>query len=48
MGEAHHDLIAINVLLVPDRATIDKSLSLNARLRADYPAGYGLIRVSHI
>ena len=35
MGAANQDMIAIDVLLVPDRATIDKSISLNAQLRAN-------------
>ena len=50
MGAAHQDLIAIDVLLVPDRATIDKSMSLNAQLRANYPAGYALdaTRIPHV
>jgi len=50
MGAAHQDLIAIDVLLVPDRATIDKSMSLNAQLRANYPAGYALdaTRIPHL
>jgi 2'-5' RNA ligase superfamily len=50
MGAAHQDLIAIDVLLVPDRATIDKSISLNAQLRANYPTGYALdaTRIPHL
>jgi hypothetical protein len=50
MGAAHSDLIAIDVLLVPDRATIAKSISLNAQLRANYPAGYALdtTRIPHL
>ena len=35
-------LIAINVLLEPDRTMTDKSKSLNARLRENYRAGYEL------
>jgi hypothetical protein len=35
-------LIAIDVLLEPDRRMIDKSKSLNARLRENYRAGYEL------
>ena len=50
MGAANQDMIAIDVLLVPDRATIDKSISLNAQLRANYPAGYALdaTRIPHL
>ncbi|WP_426527624.1 2'-5' RNA ligase family protein [Bradyrhizobium sp. McL0615] len=50
MGAAHQDLIAIDVLLVPDRAMIDKSISLNAQLRTNYPAGYALdtTRIPHV
>ena len=50
MGAAHQDLIAIDVLLVPDGATIDKSISLNAQLRSNYPAGYALdgTRIPHV
>jgi hypothetical protein len=50
MGAAHQDLIAIDVLLVPDRATIDRSMSLNAQLRTNYPAGYALnaTRIPHV
>lgn len=48
MGAA--DLIAIDVLLVPDRETIDKLMSLNAQLRTNYPAGYALdaTRIPHV
>jgi 2'-5' RNA ligase superfamily len=35
-------LIAIDVLLEPDRAMTDKSKSINARLRENYRAGYEL------
>jgi hypothetical protein len=35
-------LIAIDVLLEPDRTMIGKSNALNARLRENYPAGYEL------
>jgi len=35
-------LIAIDVLLEPDHAMIEKSNSTNARLRGNYPAGYAL------
>src|SRR4051794_23685544 len=50
MGAAQQELIAIDVLLVPDQATIDKSMSLNAQLRANYPAGYALdaTRIPHV
>jgi hypothetical protein len=50
MGTAQRDLLAIDVLLVPDKATIDKSISLNAQLRTNYPAGYALdaTRIPHL
>ena len=50
MGASHPDLFAIDVLLLPDRATIAKSISLNAQLRANYPAGYALdaTRIPHL
>jgi hypothetical protein len=35
-------LIAINVLLDPDSATIEKAQATNARLREDYPDGFAL------
>jgi hypothetical protein len=35
-------LIAINVLLLPDAATAEKTLSTNARLLKNYPAGFAL------
>lgn len=35
-------LIAINVLLDPDAATVAKARATNARLRADYPDGFAL------
>ena len=35
-------LIAIDVLIEPDRTMVDKSNAVNARLRANYPAGYPL------
>ncbi len=35
-------LIAINVLLDPDAATVEKAQAVNARLRASYPDGYAL------
>jgi len=35
-------LMAINVLLNPDAATVEKALATNARLREDYPDGFAL------
>jgi hypothetical protein len=35
-------LIAINVLLDPDAATVDKAQAVNARLREDFPHGFAL------
>jgi 2'-5' RNA ligase len=35
-------LIAINVLLDPDAATVAKAQAVNARLREDYPDGFAL------
>jgi 2'-5' RNA ligase/phosphoglycolate phosphatase-like HAD superfamily hydrolase len=35
-------LIAINVLLDPDTATVEKAQAANARLREDYPDGFAL------
>ena len=35
-------LIAINVLLDPDAATVEKAQAANARLREDYPDGFAL------
>jgi len=35
-------LIAINVLLDPDAATVEKAQATNARLREDYPGGFAL------
>lgn len=35
-------LTAINVLLDPEATTITKARAVNARLRADYPAGFAL------
>lgn len=35
-------LIAINVLLDPDAATIQKARAINARLRENYPGGFAL------
>jgi 2'-5' RNA ligase len=35
-------LIAINVLLDPDAATVEKARATNARLRANYPGGFAL------
>ena len=39
---ADDKLIAIDVLLEPDQAMLDKANATNARLRADYSAGYAL------
>ncbi len=36
------ELVAIDVLLEPDRTMIDKANALNARLRGNYSAGYEL------
>jgi hypothetical protein len=35
-------MIATNILLVPDAATVAKAQATNARLRADYPRGFAL------
>ena len=35
-------LIAINVLLDPDAASVERAQATNARLREDYPAGFAL------
>ena len=35
-------LIAINVLLNPDTATVERARAVNARLREDYPHGFAL------
>jgi len=35
-------LIAINVLVDPDAATVEKARAVNARLREDYPDGFAL------
>ena len=35
-------LIAINVLLDPDAATVEKAQATNARLRENYPDGFAL------
>lgn len=35
-------LIAINILLDPDAATVEKAKAVNARLREDYPDGFAL------
>ena len=35
-------LIAINVLLEPDAATVEKAKAINARLRENYPASFPL------
>jgi hypothetical protein len=42
MQLAKEDLIAIDVLLEPDQTMVDKSNASNARLRANYSAGYAL------
>jgi hypothetical protein len=42
MRKIDDKLIAIDVLLEPDRTMTDKAKSLNARLLQDYPAGYEL------
>ena len=42
MGSADDKLIAIDVLLEPDRSMTDKSKSINDRLRENYRAGYAL------
>src|SRR3954452_20717223 len=42
MGTADDKLIAIDVLLQPDLSMIDKSKSINARLRENYQSGYAL------
>jgi len=39
---ADKNLIAIDVMLEPDRTMVVKANALNARLRGDYPAGYSL------
>jgi len=36
------ELIAIDILLEPNQAMIDKARTVNARLRGNYPAGYSL------
>ncbi len=35
-------LIAINILLDPDAATVERAQATNARLRTDYPGGFAL------
>lgn len=35
-------LIAINVLLDPDAATVERAQAVNARLRESYPDGFAL------
>jgi 2'-5' RNA ligase len=35
-------LIAINILLDPDAATIERARAVNARLRENYPNGFAL------
>jgi len=42
MQPATETLIAIDVLLEPDRTMVEKSDVVNARLRGNYPAGYAL------
>ena len=42
MQPATDNVVAIDVLLEPDRTMIEKSNAVNARLRANYPAGYAL------
>ena len=34
--------VAINVLLDPDPATVEKARAVNARLRESYPGGFAL------
>jgi 2'-5' RNA ligase len=41
-GGAEGDLIAIDVLLEPDAATVERAATVNARLRQSYPQGYAL------
>ena len=36
------DLVAINVLLEPDAVTVERARALNARLKANFPAGFAL------
>jgi 2'-5' RNA ligase len=38
-------LVAINVLFEPDAATVERARAINARLRADVPAGFALDEV---
>jgi len=42
MKTTDDQLIAIDVLLEPNQAMLDKAYASNARLRGDYPAGYAL------
>jgi hypothetical protein len=42
MTQGQDDVIAIDILLEPDQTMVDKARALNARLRANYPAGYQL------
>jgi phosphoserine phosphatase len=42
MQNTTDNLIAIDVLLEPDRTMVEKSNAVNARLRANYPDGYAL------
>ena len=37
-----NDLIAIDIVIEPDAAMIDKAKAANARLRQNYPQGYEL------
>lgn len=50
METSRVDLIAIDVLLVPDQTTTNKLKSLNAHLRKSYPCGYALdaTRIAHL
>jgi len=42
LSPAGNNLVAIDVLLEPDRMMVVKANALNDRLRGDYPAGYSL------
>jgi hypothetical protein len=42
VGSADDRLLAIDVLLEPDRSTMDRTRSINTRLRENYQAGYAL------
>jgi hypothetical protein len=35
-------LVAINVLMEPDRATVDHALAINAQLKSNFPQGFAL------